>query len=125
MFTLLTGIGLGWLFFKLQDRHTQKQVRKIEEDKTIASQNKHLEHWIQTRFKELAKEQEAYERVCSINKALHEKYLNDFESFKQATIDEHIAKENKVREVWEKREAERKAKKKEFAKKHLNNGGEQ
>jgi len=27
--------------------------------------------------------------------------------------------------VWEKREAERKAKKKEFAKKHLNNGGEQ
>ena len=55
----------------------------------------------------------------------HEKYLNDFEAFKQETIDEHIAKENKVRDVWEKREAERKAKKKEFAKKHLNNGGEQ
>ena len=82
MFTLLTGIGLGWLFFKLQDRHTKKQVRKIEEDKTIASQNKHLENWLQTRSKELAKEQKAYERECSINKALHEKYLNDFEAFK-------------------------------------------
>lgn len=125
MLTLLTGIGLGWLFFKLQDMHTQKRVQQEEKNTTIASQNKHLDNWLQERSKVLAKEQEAYKHECSINKTLHENYLNDFEAFKQETIDEHIAKENKVREAWEKKEEKRKAKNKEFAKKHLNNGGEQ
>ena len=106
-------------------RQTQKRVQEEEKNITIASQNKHLDNWLKKRSKALAKEQEAYKRECSINKRLHENYLNDFEAFKQATIDEHIAKGDKVREAWEKKEAKRRAKNQEFAKKHLNNGGEQ
>ena len=123
--SLLTGIGLSWLFFKLQDLYTQKQVRKIEQNKTIAFHNKHLDIWIQKRLQVLEKEKKAYEHECSINKALHEEYLNEFEAFKQATIDEHIAKEKKVREAWKKKDEKQKAKKKEFAKNQLHQWGEQ
>ena len=73
----------------------------------------------------IGERKKAYEHECSINKALHEEYLNEFEAFKQATIDEHIEKENKVREAWKKKEEKQKAKKKEFAKNQLHQRGEQ
>ena len=120
--SLLTGIGLGWLFWKFQDMTVQNKVREEAEKEALLSQNQYLDNWIKSDEQELKKRELEYDKEIQINKALHERYFNDFEKFKEDTIEQHIVKKEQEREAWSKTLDKRKARKKEYAKKHLDKG---
>ena len=122
--SLLTGIGLGWLFWKFRNIKTQKRMRKEAEEKALLSKNQHLDNWIKSSEKELESKQLEYDKELQINKALHERYFNDFDKFKEETIEQHLVKKEQEREAWSKTLEKRKARKKEYAKKHLDKGAD-
>lgn len=120
--SLLIGIGLGLLLWKFQDITTQKHVRKEAEEEVLLSNNQHLENWIKSSEQELKKRELEYDKELQINKALHERYFNDFEKFKEDTIEQYLLKKEQEREAWSKTLEERKASRKNYAKKHLDKG---
>jgi len=120
---LFIGLSLGWLFWKAEDILTQKRVQKEEKTKVLASENKHLNSNIKSQLKKLKQEKKAYKQEYANNQALHNKYLNDFETFKKEIIDEYVAQQEKKKEVDKKKEEEKKIKKQQYAKKHLYKGG--
>ena len=122
--SLLIGIGLGLLLWKFQDITTQKRVKKEAEEEVLLSNNQHLDNWIKSSEKELEAKQLEYDKELQVNKALHERYFNDFEKFKEETIEQHLVKKEQEREAWKKTLEKRKARKKEYAKKHLDKGAD-
>ena len=96
--SLLTGIGLGWLFWKLQDITAQNKVRKNAEEEALLSKNQHLDNWIKSNEHELKNKELEYDKEIQINKALHERYFNDFEKFKEDTIEQYLLKKEQERE---------------------------
>jgi len=120
--SLLIGIGLGFLVWKFQDITTQKRVKKEAEGEVLLSNNQYLDNWIKSSEKELEAKQLEYDKELQVNKALHERYFNDFEKFKEETIEQHLVKKEQEREAWSKTLEKRKARKKEYAKKHLDKG---
>ena len=121
-FSLLSGIGLGLLLWKFQDITTQKRVRKEAEQEALLSNSQHLDNWIKSSEQELKKRELEYDKELQVNKALHERYFNDFEKFKEETIEQHLFKKEEEREAWKNTLEERKARKKAYAKKHLDKG---
>ena len=120
--SLLTGIGLGFLVWKFQDITTQKRVKKEAEGEVLLSNNQYLDNWIKSSEQELKKRELEYDKELQVNKALHERYFNDFEKFKEETIEQHLVKKEQEREAWKNTLEERKARKKAYAKKHLDKG---
>ena len=120
--SLLIGIGLGFLVWKFQDITTQKRVKKEAEGEVLLSNNQYLDNWIKSSEKELEAKQLEYDKELQVNKALHERYFNDFEKFKEETIEQHLVKKEQEREAWKNTLEERKARKKAYAKKHLDKG---
>ena len=78
--------------------------------------------WIKSNEKELESKQLEYDKELKINKALHDRYFNDFEKFKEETIEQHLVKKEQEDEAWKKTLEKRRARKKEYAKKHLDKG---
>ena len=122
--SLLIGIGLGFLVWKFQDITTQKRVKKEAEEEVLLSNNQHLDNWIKSSEKELEAKQLEYDKELQINKALHDRYFSDFEKFKEETIEQHLVKKEQEREAWKKTLEKRKARKREYAKKHLDKGAD-
>lgn len=120
--SLLIGVGLGLLLWKFQDITTQKRVRKEAEEEVLLSNNQHLDNWIKSSEQELKKRELEYDKELQVNKALHERYFNDFEKFKEETIEQHLIKKEQEYEAWSKTLEERKARKKVYAKLHLDKG---
>jgi len=122
--SLLTGIGLGLLLWKFQNIRTQKRVRKEAEEEALLSKNQHLDNWIKSDEEELKKRELEYNKELQINKELHDRYFSDFEKFKEETIEQHLVKKEQEREAWKKTLEKRKARKREYAKKHLDKGAD-
>ena len=120
--SLLTGISLGLLLWKFQDITTQKRVKKEAEEDVLLSNNQHLDNWIKSSEQELKKRELEYDKELQINKALHDGYFNDFKKFKEETLEQHLVKKEQEREEWKKTLEKRRARKKEYAEKHLDKG---
>jgi hypothetical protein len=122
--SLLTGISLGWLLWKLQDTSIQNKMQKEAREDALLSKNQHLDNWIKSSEQELKKRELEYDKELQVNKALHERYFNDFKKFKEETIEQHLVKKEQEREAWKKTLEKRKARKREYAKKHLDKGAD-